>query len=227
MKRYKYLDIATVLFVVVLLLSNFVAVNKVSQIGNFVFGSGVMFFPISYLLGDVLTEVYGYSKSRRVIWLGFGALLFATFAVYVIVSLPPANLWPNQDAYERVFKNVPRTVFCSILAYFCGEFANSYTIAKMKIWTKGKYLFTRTIGSTIVGEGVDTLIFYPLALGGLAAFPWELIFKVMVANYTLKVLWEVVATPFTYKIVAFLKKRENEDYYDYKTNFSPFVIKSS
>lgn len=224
MRSYKYLDIATVIFVVVLLLSNFVAVNKVSQFGDFVFGSGVMFFPISYLLGDILTEVYGYSRSRRVIWMGFISLIFATFAVYVIVNLPPASTWPNQKAYETVFGNVPRTVIASMLAYFSGEFSNSFVMAKMKIWTKGKYLFTRTIGSTLVGEGVDTLIFYPLALGGLLAFPWPLIFKVMIANYILKVMWEVVATPLTYKTVEFLKKAEKEDYYDYKTNFNPFII---
>ncbi|MBI1857889.1 MAG: queuosine precursor transporter [Candidatus Melainabacteria bacterium] len=226
MRSYKYLDVATVIFVVVLLLSNFIAVNKISQIGEFVFGSGVMFFPVSYLLGDILTEVYGYSKSRRVIWLGFGVQIFATFAVYVIVNLPPASIWPNQDAYEIVFNNVPRTVLASMLAYFSGEFSNSYVMAKMKIWTKGKFLFTRTIGSTIVGEGVDTLVFYPLALGGLLAFPWPLILKVMIANYILKVLWEIIATPVTYKIVAFLKKVEKEDYYDYKTNFNPFVVKN-
>lgn len=224
MKQYKYLDICTVIFVVILLLSNFVAVNKASQIWGFTFGSGVVFFPISYLLGDILTEVYGYSRSRRVIWIGFGAMIFAVFFVSVILNLPPSHEWHNQAAYETVFSNTPRTVFSSILAFWAGEFTNSFTLAKMKIITGGKFLWTRTIGSTIVGEGVDTLIFYPLALGGLASFPWHLIFLVMLGNYTIKVLWEVIATPITYKVVAYLKRVENEDFYDYKTDFSPFSI---
>ena len=226
MKPYKYLDIITVIFVVILLLSNFIAVSKASKIGNFIFGSGVIFFPISYLVGDILTEVYGYSKSRRVIWIGFGALIFALIFVHVILFLPPAPDWHNQKAYEIVFGNTPRSVFSSILAYFCGEFANSYTLAKMKIITNGKFLWTRTIGSTIIGEGVDTLIFYPLALGGLLSFPWHLIFSVMFGNYIIKVLWEVIATPVTYKVVSYLKQKENEDYYDYKTDFNPFTIET-
>ena len=224
MKTYKYLDIFTVTFVVILLLSNFVAVNKASQVLGFTFGSGVVFFPISYLLGDILTEVYGYSRSRRIIWIGFSAMIFAVFFVYVILNLPPSPEWHNQKAYEAVFSNTPRTVASSILAFWAGEFTNSFTLAKMKIITKGKYLWTRTIGSTIVGEGIDTLIFYPLALSGLPGFPWHLIFSVMLGNYIIKVLWEVFATPVTYKVVGYLKRVENEDYYDYKTNFSPFVI---
>ena len=224
MKTYKYLDIFTVTFVVILLLSNFVAVNKASQVLGFTFGSGVVFFPISYLLGDILTEVYGYSRSRKIIWIGFSAMIFAVFFVYVILNLPPSPEWHNQHAYETVFGNTPRTVASSILAFWAGEFTNSYTLAKMKIITKGKYLWTRTIGSTIVGEGIDTLIFYPLALSGLPGFPWHLIFSVMLGNYIIKVLWEVIATPVTYKVVSFLKQKENEDYYDYKTNFSPFYL---
>jgi len=223
MKQYKYLDIATVIFVVSLLLSNLVTSNKFSQIGNFSFGSGVILFPVSYLIGDVLTEVYGYSKSRRVIWIGFITVIISVLIVQIILCMPPADNWPNQKAYETVFSNVPRTVCSSIFAYFVGEFANSYTLAKMKILTGGKYLWTRTIGSTTVGEGVDTLIFYPCAFLGI--FDPSLILKIMIANYTLKVLWEVIATPLTYKIVGFLKKKENEDYFDYKTNFSPFVLK--
>ena len=224
MKQYKYLDIITVIFVVILLLSNFIAVNKVSQISGFIFGSGVIFFPISYLAGDILTEVYGYSKSRRVIWIGFGAMIFSAIAVQIILHLPPSPEWLGQRAFETVLGNTPRIVFSSILAFWAGEFANSYTLAKMKITTNGKYLWTRTIGSTIIGEGVDTLIFYPLALSGLPGFPWHLIFSVMLGNYIIKVLWEVIATPVTYKVVSFLKQKENEDYYDYKTNFSPFYL---
>lgn len=224
MKRYKYLDLITVIFVVVLLLSNLVANNKISQVQNFVFGSGIIFFPLSYLIGDILTEVYGYSKSRRVNWIGFGSMILSIIAIQIILFLPPADGWNNQSAYETVFSNVPRTVIASVIAFWAGEFSNSFTLAKMKILTKGQFLWTRTIGSTIIGEAVDTLIFYPLAFGGLASFPWHLIFKVMAANYTLKVLWEVIATPLTYKIVSFLKKKEHEDYYDYKTDFSPFVL---
>lgn len=224
MKRYKYLDIATVVFVISLVLSNVVANNKFSQIGNFAFGSGIIFFPLSYLIGDILTEVYGYSRSRRVIWMGFGAVIFSAMAVQLILWMPPAGGWHNQRAYETVLGNVPRTVFSSVLAFWAGEFSNSYTMAKMKIFTSGKYLWTRTVGSTLIGEGVDTLIFYPLAFGGLANFPWSLIFSVMAANYFLKVMWEVIATPITYKIVVFLKKHEHEDYFDYKTNFSPFAV---
>lgn len=225
MKQYKYLDIATVAFVVTLLLSNFIGNSKITQLGNFTFTSGIILFPLSYLLGDILTEVYGYSKSRRVIWIGFSALVISVILVQIMIWMPPAKGWPNQKIFEAMFSNAPRTVICSILAFWAGEFANSFTLAKMKILTGGKYLWTRTIGSTIIGEGVDTLIFYPLAFGGLAAFPWHLIFSVMISNYILKVLWEVVATPVTYKIVTFLKQNEHEDYYDYKTNFSPFVLK--
>ena len=225
MKQYKYLDIATVIFVVVLFLSNFIAHNKFAQIGNFVFGTGIIFFPVSYLLGDLLTEVYGYAASRRVIWIGFFVLLISAVSIQIILAIPPATGWNNQRAYMTVFGNSLRTVLCSILAFWSGEFTNSFTLAKMKILTGGKYLWTRTIGSTVIGEAVDTLIFYPLAFAYLPGFPWHLIFKVMLANYTLKVMWEVIATPLTYKVVAFLKKQEHEDYYDYKTDFNPFTLR--
>ena len=225
MKSYKYLDIATVAFVIVLFLSNFIAHNKFAQIGSFIFGTGIIFFPVSYLLGDILTEVYGYSASRRVIWIGFFVLLASAISIQIILAIPPAPGWNNQQAYMTVFSNSLRTVMCSILAFWAGEFTNSFTLAKMKILTGGKYLWTRTIGSTVLGEAVDTIIFYPLAFGFLPSFPWHLIFQVMIANYTLKVLWEVIATPLTYKAVAFLKKQEHEDYYDYKTDFNPFVVK--
>lgn len=224
MRNHKYLDIATVAFVVTLFMSIFVGNSKVSQIGNFTFTSGVILFPFSYLLGDVLTEVYGYSKSRRVIWIGFIALTISTVFVQIMICMPPAKDWHNQKMYETIFGNAPRIVLSSLLAFWAGEFANSFTLAKMKILTEGKYLWTRTIGSTVVGEAVDTLIFYPLAFSFLPGFPWHLIFAIMISNYTLKVLWEVIATPFTYVIVGFLKKQEHEDYYDYKTDFSPFVI---
>lgn len=164
MKSYKYLDIATVIFVVVLFLSNFIAHNKFAQVGDFVFGTGIIFFPVSYLLGDILTEVYGYAASRRVIWIGFFVLVVSAISIQIILAIPPANGWNNQEAYMTVFGNSLRTVLCSVFAFWAGEFTNSFILAKMKILTNGKYLWTRTIGSTVVGEAIDTLIFYPLAL---------------------------------------------------------------
>lgn len=222
MKSYKYLDIAMVISVVTLLLANFAGNSKITQIGQLTFTSGIIFFPVSYLLGDVLTEVYGYSKSRRVIWISFGALIISAIIIKIMILLPPAKEWHNQEAFEIIFGNTWRTAIASMIAFWAGEFANSFTLAKMKIITSGKHLWTRTIGSTVVGEGVDSLIFYPLAFVGLAGFSWHLIFSVMLCNYALKVLWEVFATPVTYRVVSFLKKAEHEDYYDYKTDFNPF-----
>lgn len=222
-KSYKYLDVAMVGFVVALLLSNFIGNAKVTQLGPLTFTSGVILFPLSYLLGDILTEVYGYSKSRRVIWVGFGALVISTILVQIMIWLPPAKEWHNQKVFETIFGGAPRVVISSMIAFWCGEFANSFTLAKLKILTKGKMLWSRTIGSTVVGEAVDSVVFYPLAFAGLAAFPWHLIFAIMASNYFLKVMWEVFMTPFTYKVVSFLKKVENEDYYDYETDFSPFA----
>ncbi len=224
MKNYKYLDLATVTFVVTLILSNFAGNSKIAQIEGISFTAGVILFPLSYLIGDILTEVYGYSKSRRVIWIGFVALLVSVFFVQIMIALPPAHGWPNQKAYELIFSNSYRAAISSIFAFWIGEFVNSFVLAKMKIWTKGKLLWTRTIGSTIVGQLVDSMIFYPLAFAGLSAFPWHLIYSVMITNFILKVLWEVLATPFTYWVIAFLKDKEHEDYFDYKTDFNPFVI---
>jgi uncharacterized integral membrane protein (TIGR00697 family) len=210
-------------FVTVLLCSNLIGVSKVVTIGGLTFGGGNLFFPISYLFGDILTEVYGYARSRRVVWAGFGALIFSAFMSWVVISLPPAEGYAGQAAIEQVFGSTPRIVAASMIAYFIGEFTNSFVLAKMKILSQGKHLWMRTIGSTICGEAVDTSIFYPLAFYGI----WsdELLVKVAVTNYLLKVLWEVVATPFTYRIVAAIKKAESEDYYDYKTDFTPFSLK--
>src|SRR5262245_16580325 len=214
-------------FVTVLLCSGIIGVQKVSVIGPFhvgpldipqrSFGTAILFFPLSYLFGDVLTEVYGYARSRRVIWAGFGALIFAAFMSWIVVKMPAAPGWKGQDAYEMIFGNTPRIVFSSLAAFWAGEFANSFVLAKMKLMTKGLWLWTRTIGSTVVGEGVDSLIFYPLAF--LGVWPNSQVLAVMASNYALKVGWEVVVTPFTYKIVNFLKKAEAEDYYDRDTNF--------
>ncbi len=212
------------LFVTVLLSSNLIGAIKVCEIGGFAFGAGILFFPISYLFGDILTEVYGYARTRKVVWAGFGALIFATISAYIVLGLPPAPDWPHQHALEIVFGGTPRIVAASILAYWVGEFTNSFVMAKMKLLTKGRWLWTRTIGSTIVGTGVDSFIFYPVAFWGV----WTdgQVIAVMLGNYGLKVLWEVLATPFTYKIVGFLKRAEHEDYYDTDTNFTPFSLET-
>ncbi|PYR90248.1 MAG: hypothetical protein DMG19_06110, partial [Acidobacteria bacterium] len=195
---------------------------KVCTVWGFTFGAGVLFFPISYIFNDVLTEVYGYARARKVVWAGFGAIVFASFMSWVVLTLPPAMGWNDQRAYETVFGQTPRIVFASLGAFFVGEFANSYVLARMKILTSGRFLWSRTIGSTIVGEGVDSLVFYPLAFLGV----WEnrLVLTVMVSNYIIKVLWEAIVTPFTYRVVGFLKRAEQEDYYDIDTDFTPFSI---
>jgi uncharacterized integral membrane protein (TIGR00697 family) len=211
-------------FVTVLLCANVIGAAKVAEIGGFVFGAGVLFFPISYVFGDILTEVYGYARARKVVWAGFGALAFASFMSWAILAFPPASGWPHQDAYGVVFGSTPRIVLASLIAYFSGEFCNSYVLARMKVSTGGRALWSRTIGSTIVGEAVDSVIFYPVAF----LFVWEtdLVWRVMVSNYLLKVLWETVMTPFTYRIVNFLKRVENEDYFDRDTNFTPFSLQT-
>ena len=221
--RYKYYDLVMAAFVTVLICSNVIGAAKVASIGGFTFGAGVLFFPISYIFNDVLTEVYGYARARKVVWAGFGALLFASIMSFVVVWLPPAIDWPGQPAYQTVFGQTPRIVFASITAFFVGELANSYILAKIKIQTEGRYLWFRTIGSTIVGEGVDSAVFYPVAFFGV----WsnDLLVQVLVSNYVIKVVWEAMVTPFTYKIIGFLKKAEHEDYYDHDTNFTPFSIR--
>jgi queuosine precursor transporter len=217
---YKYYDLLMVAFVTVLICSEFIAAGKVARIGSFNFGAGVVFFPLSYLFGDILTEVYGYARSRKVIWAGFTSLVFATVMTWVILSLPPAAPdWPNQQAWDTVFSNSWRIVTASLTAFLVGEWVNSVVLAKMKIMTGGRFLWSRTIGSTVAGELVDSVIFYPLAFLGI----WEtgLVLQVMLTNYVLKVATEVVLTPVTYKVVGFLKRAEHEDYYDIGTNFSP------
>jgi uncharacterized integral membrane protein (TIGR00697 family) len=221
-RLYKYYDLVMALFVTILLCSNVIGAAKVATVWGFTFGAGVLFFPISYIFNDVLTEVYGYARARKVVWAGFGAIIFASFMSWVVVALPPASGWNDQRAYEAVFGQTPRIVFASLTAFFVGEFANSYVLAKMKVKTSGRHLWMRTIGSTIVGEGVDSLVFYPVAFLGF----WEtdLVMRVMVSNYVIKVLWEAIVTPVTYQVVGFLKRAEQEDYYDRETNFTPFSI---
>jgi uncharacterized integral membrane protein (TIGR00697 family) len=182
-----------------------------------------LFFPLGYVIGDVLTEVYGYARARRVIWAGFAALLFMAFMSWVVVALPPAPGWEGQAAYESVFGQVWRIVIASITAFWAGEFVNSYVMARMKIWTGGKHLWSRTIGSTFVGQGVDSIIFYPLAFWGL--WSQEQVISVMITNWLLKVGWEVVLTPVTYVVVGWLKRKEGVDIFDEGTNFSPFKTK--
>src|SRR5574339_299037 len=184
---YRYFELVMAAFVAVLLCSNLVGPAKIAQldlplIGAITFGAGVLFFPISYVFGDILTEVYGYARSRRVIWAGFGALFFASFMAWVVVSLPPAPFWKNQQAYEVAFGNAWRISAASMIAYFCGEFVNSFVLAKMKILTRGRWLWTRTIGSTIFGEGVDSLLFYPLAFYGTGIIPDDKLPTVMLAQ---------------------------------------------
>ncbi len=180
-----------------------------------------MFFPVSYVIGDILTEVYGYSRARRCIWAGFAALLFMAIMAWVVVALPPAPDWTGQAAYEAVFGQVPRIVLASIVAFWAGEFANSYVLARMKVWTKGRHLWSRTIGSTFVGQGIDSLIFYPLAFYGV----WEndTLLIVLATQFTLKVGWEALLTPVTYAAVGWLKRREGVDVYDQTTDFTPFT----
>ena len=227
---YRYYDFVMVAFVTILVCSNLIGPAKIAQLdlpvlGVLTFGAGVLFFPISYVFGDVLTEVYGYARSRRVIWAGFAALAFASLMAFIVVALPPAPFWKNQEAYEVAFGATWRIALASMIAYFCGEFVNSYILAKMKIATSGRWLWSRTIGSTIVGEGVDSLLFYPLAFYDTGIIPNEALPKVMLAQFVAKVAVEVLFTPVTYWIVGALKRAEHEDHYDRDTRFTPFSLR--
>ena len=220
MKEYKFFTLITAVFVAVLIISN-VASSKILVLGPFTFDGGTIIFPHQLYLWRYLTEVYGYRKSRQVIWIGFACaiLMAAVFALVGILS--PASDWDGQEAYNRILGTTPRIVAGSLIAYFAGEFSNSFLLAKMKILTRGRWLFTRTIGSTIVGQGVDTMFFVMVAFAG--AFSWSTILAIIVSNYVFKVAFEIVATPLTYHVVGFLKKQENSDVFDFKTNFNPFV----
>lgn len=220
-KPYKYFEVIVAGFVASLLITDTVASKIFSPIWIFSLNGGALLIPINYIFGDILTEVYGYAHARRVIWLGFFAAGFMSLAYWVVGQIPSAPTWSHQAAYDTILGIVPRIVFASLTAYFFGEFANSYVLAKMKILTKGRFLWTRTIGSTLVGQAVDTLVFVVLAFYGTQNF--GVIASLSVSIYVLKVLIEIIATPITYRVVGFLKKAEAEDYYDYKTNFSPFA----
>jgi len=220
-RNYRYLDFITAFFVAVLLISNTVSVKPV-RLWLFTYDGGTILFPLSYIFGDILTEVYGYARSRRVIWLGFGAAALMA-AVYLLVGrLPAAADWPFQKDYQNILGLTPRIVGASLLAFFSGEFSNSFVLARMKILTRGRWLWTRTIGSTLVGEFVDTVLFVAIAFLGAPGYPTRLLSAIVVSNYVFKVGAEVLFTPATYAIIGFLKRREREDFYDHQTDFNPF-----
>ena len=218
-RQFRYYDILVHIFVVLLLISNLVG-QKITAIGPVRVGGAELLFPITYIFGDVFTEVYGYGASRRAIWIGFFASTLLSLMCVFMVWLPPAPGWNNQDAYRTVFYQVPRMVAASLIAYWCGEFANSFVLAKMKLWTAGKYLWTRTVGSTVVGQAVDTAVFMTLAFGG--SLTRSLIVSLVIWSYLFKVLYEGIATPITYAIVNFLKRSEGVDTFDRSTDFNPF-----
>ena len=229
-RHYRYYDFVMAAYVCVLLCSNLIGPSKETSIevpifGTVTFLAGVLFFPISYIFGDILTEVYGYGRDRRVVWAGFAALAFASLMAAVVVHLPPsASSRANQASVEAIFANTPRIVVASITAFLCGTFVNSYVLAKMKIWTRGRWLWTRIVGSTVCGELVDSVIFYFVAFYG--RMPQSELIALMFTQYALKSAWEVIAAPVTYRVVSFLKKAENEDYYDTDTNYTPFSLKA-
>ena len=229
-RQYRYYDFVMAAYVCVLLCSNLIGPAKettiqVPLLGAVTFLSGVLFFPISYIFGDILTEVYGYGRDRRVVWAGFAALAFASLMAWVVVQLPPSkSSFGNQAAVEAIFGSTPRIVAGSITAFLCGTFVNSYVLAKMKIWTQGRWLWTRIIGSTLCGELVDSILFYFIAFYG--RMPQTELVPLLFTQYALKSGWEIIATPLTYRVVAFLKKAEDEDYYDTATNFTPFSLKA-
>lgn len=229
-RQYRHYDFVMAAYVCVLLCANLIGPAKETSIhvpllGTVTFLAGVLFFPISYIFGDILTEVYGYGRDRRVVWAGFAALAFASFMAAVVVHLPvSATGLASQAAIVAVFGNTPRIVAASIIAFLCGTFVNSYVLAKMKIWTRGRWLWTRLVGSTLCGELVDSALFYSIAFyGRMSSAHLE---GLMITQYLLKSGWEILAAPGTYRVVAFLKRAENEDYYDIGTNFTPFSLQA-
>jgi uncharacterized integral membrane protein (TIGR00697 family) len=226
--QFRYFPYVMAAFVAILLLSNLIGASKPSYVTlpggtQWAFGAGVLFFPVSYIIGDVLTEVYGYANARRVIWAGFAALAFMALMAWVVVALPPAEGWDGQAAYESVFGNTWRIVAASMIAFWVGEFANSFVLARLKVITAGRFLWLRTIGSTVVGQGLDSLIFYPLAFWGLAGWPVEQLWQVVLSQWAIKTAWEALLTPVTYAVVGFLKRREGVEVFDTGTDFSPFA----
>jgi len=218
-KQYRYLDILVAFFVAVLLISN-IASTKILSLWKFTFDGGTILFPLSYIFGDILTEVYGYRRSRRVIWLGFAAAILMSLVFYIVQLLPPASDWPHQNAFTSILGFVPRIVLASLVAYFAGEFSNSFTLSKLKIFTRGRFLWVRTISSTLIGQALDTIIFCLIAFYG--TLPSAVLIAVIVSNYIFKCSVEILFTPLTYAMVSFLKKKENEDVYDTGINYNPF-----
>jgi hypothetical protein len=220
-KSFKHLDTITALFVTVLLISN-VASTKIVAVGPLTFDGGTILFPLSYIFGDILTEVYGYARSRKVIWLGFVAALMMSATFMIVEALPPAADWPNQEAYSKILGLTPRIVIASLIAYFAGEFSNSLVLAKLKVRTGGRYLWLRTISSTLLGQVVDTVLFILIAFSGVPGFSNSLIWMLIVSNYLFKCGVEILFTPVTYWLTGWLKQQEQEDYYDRDTDFNPF-----
>ncbi|MDO8428163.1 MAG: queuosine precursor transporter [Candidatus Diapherotrites archaeon] len=220
-RKFKYFDLIMASFVAILIISNITS-TKITQLGFLIFDAGTLLFPISYIFGDILTEVYGYKKARRVIWTGFFLTAVGSLYIGLVGFLPVGPGWEFQSAYEAILGFVPRIVLASLIAFFAGEFSNSYILAKMKILTKGKHLWSRTIGSTIVGQGIDTGLFALIAFYGV--LPIDVLVALIVSNYVFKVGIEVLFTPVTYWVVNLLKQKENQDYYDTKTNFNPFSL---
>jgi uncharacterized integral membrane protein (TIGR00697 family) len=219
--QYRYFDVLVAIFVAVLLISN-IASTKILTLWKFTFDGGTILFPLSYIFGDILTEVYGFRRSRRVIWLGFFSALLMSLVLYIVQVLPPAADWQNQNAFEALLGPVPRIVVASLLAYFVGEFSNSITLSILKIRTKGKFLWIRTIFSTIIGEGIDTLVFCLVAFYG--TLPGEVLWAIIVSNYIFKCSVEIFLTPATYRVVHFLKRVEKTDVYDIGVKYNPFRI---
>lgn len=223
-RPYRYLDLITVGFITVLLCANLIGAGKVADIGGVPLTVAVLVFPASYLFGDILTEVYGYAHARRVMWMGFGAMLIALCVSTLTVYTPPAEGWTNQAAYETVFGQVPRIALASVVAFWCGGFVNAYVLAKMKVMTEGRALYLRTIASTIAGEAIDTVLFFLVAF--LGVWNTDLLWQVMASEYVVKVGWEVAATPLTYLAVRWLKRVEHEDHFDRDTEFTPFRLRT-
>ncbi|PLX26490.1 transporter [Candidatus Parcubacteria bacterium] len=223
MKNFKYLDLITATFVAVLLLSNIMSAAKISNLWGFAFDAGMILFPLAYIFGDILTEVYGYARARRVIWIGFAMNLLMVTTFWIVGKLPADASWVLQDSYDSILGIVWRIVLASLIAYLIGEFTNSYILAKLKVKMQGKKLWLRTIGSTIVGQFLDTTIFLVVAFAGV--LPWSLILSIWIANYIFKILIEIVLLPVTYKVVKYLKVREAIDYFDADTNFNPITTK--
>ncbi len=223
-QNYRYLNLITAAFVTCLITANIIGV-KLVQVAGLVVPAAILIFPLSYLFGDVLTEVYGYARAREVIWIGFACNALAVAAIWLGGILPPAGFWTQQPAYQAILGYAPRLLAASFSAYLAGEFVNSFVLARLKVLTRGRWLWTRTISSTLIGQGIDSLIFITLAFAG--TIPQAAISHLILAQWLLKTIYEVLATPFTYAVVGYLKRREQVDYYDYDTDFSPFALRGN